>query len=262
LKLITFPGIRLHLAHLPPLTPRSMTLSLSIADIADAFPRYRVAFVVAEKLAVAPERPAALDALIRAREAKAREQWAGFELAGIPGVAAWRDAYKGFGIKQTRYRSSVERLVKNVLAGRDLTRVNAVVDLYNAVSLAHVLPLGADDLDQVASPFAFRYARPDDSFVDMADAVGGEEGAEPEAPKEGEVVYADATKVLCRRWNWRQDARSLIGPQTMRAIVTVQANGAGDVEAATGDLMDLIGRFCGGQSRTLILDQESRTAGL
>jgi hypothetical protein len=25
-------------------------------------------------------------------------------------------AYKGFGIKQTRYRSSVERLVKNVLA--------------------------------------------------------------------------------------------------------------------------------------------------
>lgn len=238
-----------------------MTLSLSIADIADAFPRYRVAFVVAENLAIVSERPAALDALIREREAQAREQWAGFELARIPGVAAWREAYKGFGIKQTRYRSSVERLVKNVLAGRELARVNTFVDLYNAVSLAHVLPLGADDLDRVNPPFAFRYARPDDSFVDMAD-VAGEDGAEPEAPKDGEVVYADATKVLCRRWNWRQDARSLIGPQTTRAIVTVQANGAGDVETAAADLVDLIGRFCGGQCRTVILDAGRRSADL
>jgi DNA/RNA-binding domain of Phe-tRNA-synthetase-like protein len=233
---------------------------LSIADIADAFPAYCVAFVIAEDLTTPAERPPALDALIHEREAQARERWAGFELARIPGVAAWREAYKAFGIKQTRYRSSVERLMKNVLAGRELARVNGFVDLYNAVSLAHVLPLGADDLDQVAPPFMFRYARPDDNFVDMADAAGGEEGAEPEAPKEGEVVYADATKVLCRRWNWRQDARSLIGPQTTRTIVTVQANGAGDVEAASADLVDLIGRFCGGQCRTAILNVGRRTA--
>jgi DNA/RNA-binding domain of Phe-tRNA-synthetase-like protein len=238
-----------------------MTFALSIADIAEAFPRYRVGFVVAENLTIAPERPAALEALIGEREAQARERWAGFELARIPGVAAWREAYKGFGIKQTRYRSSVERLVKNVLAGRELARVNAFVDLYNAVSLAHVLPLGADDLDQVAAPFAFRYARRDDSFVDMADAAG-EGGAEPDVPKEGEVVCADASKVLCRRWNWRQDARSLIGPKTTRAIVTVQANGAGDIEAGAADLAELIGRFCGGQCRTVILDEGRTTADL
>ena len=115
-------------------------MQISIADIAAAFPAYRVAAVAAEGLAIAPERPAALDALIREREAAARARWAGTELAQIPGIAAWRQAYKGFGIKQTRYRSSVERLVKNVLAGRDLARINAFVDLYNAVSLAHVLP--------------------------------------------------------------------------------------------------------------------------
>lgn len=239
-----------------------MPVLLSIADIAGAFPNYRVAFVLAENLTIVPERSAALDALIREREAQARERWAGFALVRIPGVAAWREAYKGFGIKQTRYRSSVERLVKNVLAGRELARVNTFVDLYNAVSLAHVLPLGADDLDRVTAPVAFRYARPDDSFVDMADAAGEDARAEPEAPKVGEVVYADATKVLCRRWNWRQDARSLIGPRTTRAIVTVQANGTGDVEAATADLVDLIGRFCGGRCRTAILDEGRRSADL
>ena len=103
--------------------------------------------------------------------------------------------------------------MKNVLAGRPLARVNAFVDLYNAVSLEHVLPLGADDLDRVTPPLAFRFAREGDSFVDMADAETGEP---PEAPKPGEVVYADADHVLCRRWNWRQDARSLITPATTR----------------------------------------------
>ena len=232
-----------------------MEFALSIAEIADAFPGYRVGIVVAEDLVFSAERPDALDALIRGRESAARARWAGVELARVPGIAAWREAYKGFGIKQTRYRSSVERLLKNVLAGRGLARVNGFVDLYNAVSLAQVLPLGADDLGAVASPFAFRYARSDDSFVDMADAaLEGDMAAEPEAPKPGEVVYADAAKVLCRRWNWRQDARSLIRPQTTRAIVTVQANGWGDVAAAMDDLVELIGRFCGGRCRTAVAD--------
>lgn len=234
-------------------------MQISIADITTAFPDYRVAVVVAEGLSIAPERPAALDALITAREEAARAQWDGTELAQIPGVAAWRAAYKGFGIKQTRYRSSVERLVKNVLAGRPLARVNAFVDLYNAVSLAHVLPLGADDLDKVVAPLGFRYAREGDSFVDMADSEAGEE---PEAPKAGEVVYADSDHVLCRRWNWRQDARSLITPGTTRGVVTLQANGAGDVAAAADDLIDLIGRFCSGHSRVAILDQARPNADL
>ena len=194
-------------------------MHISIADITNAFPDYRVAVVVAEGLTIAPERPRRARCADRASARRRRaRQWGGTELSQIPGVAAWRAAYKGFGIKQTRYRSSVERLVKNVLAGRPLARVNAFVDLYNAVSLAHVLPLGADDLDKVTPPLAFRYAREGDSFVDMAEA-----GEEPEAPKAGEVVYADAAHVLCRRWNWRQDARTLITPATTRAVVTVQA---------------------------------------
>jgi DNA/RNA-binding domain of Phe-tRNA-synthetase-like protein len=224
-------------------------MRVSITEIVEAFPVYRVAFGVAEGLTIAPERPSALDALIAEREAAARAEWGSTELSQIPGVAAWRAAYKGFGIKQTRYRSSVERLVKNVLADRPLARVNAFVDLYNVVSLAHVLPLGADDLDRVTPPLAFRYAREGDSFVDMA-----EEGEAPEAPKSGEVVYVDAAHVLCRRWNWRQDARTLITPATRRAVVTVQSNGAGDVAAAADDLMQLIGKYCGGNCRVVVLN--------
>jgi DNA/RNA-binding domain of Phe-tRNA-synthetase-like protein len=118
-----------------------------------------------------------------------------------------------------------------------------------------VLPLGADDLDKVTPPLAFRFTRDGDTFVDMAD--GAEAG--DETPKPGEVVYADACHVLCRRWNWRQDARSLITPDTTRAVVTLQQNGAGDVQAAADDLVDLIARFCGGACRVAVLDR-GRTA--
>jgi len=41
--------------------------------------------------------------------------------------------------------------------------------------------------------------------------------------------------VLCRRWNWRQDARTLVTPQTRRIVLTAQSNGSGDVEAAAAE---------------------------
>jgi DNA/RNA-binding domain of Phe-tRNA-synthetase-like protein len=228
-----------------------MPRTLSIADIAGRFPAFRVAVVVTEGLDIPAERPPELDRLIREREAAIRARFDGMELSTIPGVAAWRTAYKAFGIKRTSYRSSVERLVKNVLAGRPLPAINGFVDTYNAVSLTHVLCLGADDLDRVAGDLAFRMARPGDSFLDM----GAEASEDPnDPPKDGEIVYADSEKVLCRRWNWRQDARSVITPATRRAVVTVQANGAGDPAAAAADLAALIGRFCGGRSTVAVAD--------
>src|SRR5947199_9097222 len=67
-------------------TPQGTTVQISIADITSSFPDYRVAFVIAEGLTIAPQRPAALDALIAEREAATRERWGGMELSQIPGI--------------------------------------------------------------------------------------------------------------------------------------------------------------------------------
>jgi DNA/RNA-binding domain of Phe-tRNA-synthetase-like protein len=228
-----------------------MTLTASIADVAPRFPDFRAAVVVAENLTLSEERPADLNVMIGEREEACRHRWDGSELSEIPGVAAWRSAYKGFGIKKTSYRSSVERLVKRVKAGERLPVVNTLVDIYNAVSLTHVFCCGADDLDRIAPPVAFRFSKAGDSFIDMG-ADAGEDPNDP--PKEGEVVYADTRHVLCRRWNWRQDARTGITLQTRRAVITVQANGWGDLDAAVTDLTGLIGRFAGGACRVAVAD--------
>ncbi len=236
-----------------------MTVSLTIAELVETFPDFRGAVLVFDNLSIPAERPAGLGAEIAAREEGARTAYAGTDLSAIPGIAAWRAAYKGFGIRKTSYRCSVERLMKNALAGRPLPAVNGFVDAYNAVSLAAVACIGADDLDRASGPFAFRFARPGDSFVDMA-AEPGEDPNDP--PKEGEVVYAGAGHVLCRRWNWRQDARSLITPGTRRAILTIQTNGWGELEAAVEDARALVGRFCGGTVVAAVADRNRPTVSL
>ena len=225
---------------------------LAIAELTDRFPDFRVALVVAEDLSVGAARSALLQGEIEAIEEQCRRRWSGVELSAIPGVAAWRAAYKGFGVKKTSYRSSVERLIKRVVAGGALPPVNALVDLYNAVSLQAGLCLGCDDLDAIAGDLAFRFSRPDDTFVDM----GAEAGDDPnDPPKAGEVVYADSRHVLCRRWNWRQDARSAVSTRTRRAALTVQANGLGDVEDAADRVARLIERECAGRCRIVVADR-------
>ena len=234
---------------------------LSIADMTERFPDFRVAFVLAEPLTIAPKRSAALAREIAVAEEQCRRRWDGMELSAIPEVAAWRVAYKGFGVKRTSYRSSAERLIKRVVAGQPLPEINALVDLTNMVSLETGLCLGCDDLDKTSGDLVFRFSRPSDSFVDMGAVAGQDANEDPnDPPKDGEVVYADARHVLCRRWNWRQDARTAASPGTRRAVLTAQSNGVGDVEAAAGRLGKLIGRECEATCRVEVLDRARPTA--
>ncbi len=218
-------------------------MKIDISELGETFPEFQVAVVMCDGLQIDQRRSEELHDLIAAREEETRRRWVGVDLAEVPGIKVWREAYRRFGIKRTSYRSSVERLLKNCVAERALPNINAFVDIYNTVSLTHVLPLGADDLSFVTGNMSYRYSRDGDTFHDLAD--DGDPVDNP--PKEGEVVLADDEKILCRRWNWRQDARSLISCDTSQAVVVVEDNGCGTSEGAVEDLVDLLGYFCGGR---------------
>jgi DNA/RNA-binding domain of Phe-tRNA-synthetase-like protein len=124
-------------------------------------------------------------------------------------LEAWRDAYRAFGAKPQRTPCSAEALRKRALKDGRLPTVNAVVDLYNAISVRFALPIGGEDAGVYAgSPSLIR-------------AIGGEpfdtiqEGRPQIEPVDrGEVVWRDAQGVTCRRWNWRQGVRTRIGAHT------------------------------------------------
>jgi DNA/RNA-binding domain of Phe-tRNA-synthetase-like protein len=228
--------------------------TLTIAPILEAFPTYRVAVLIAEGLTVEADRGDALEAMIARAEADAAESHDPEDLGALPAIADWRKAYREFGIKQTKYRSSVERLLRSTVKGRGLPRISRPVDAYNLVSLTHLCPVGADDLDRVVGDTAFRFAAGTESFLPLGKADHGED-----PPKPGEVVYADAEKVLCRRWNWYQDGRSCVTEGTTRAIVTLQSLGSADVEAAATHLESLWRELCGASVRWRVADRDTPT---
>jgi hypothetical protein len=49
--------------------------------------------------------------------------------------------------------------------------------------------------------------------------------------------------------------RSLVTPLTRRAVVTVQANGVGDLDEAVADLRRLLGRFADAETNVTIADR-------
>jgi len=141
---------------------------------------------------------AGADAWLQRAETAARAAGA----APHPHVTAWRDAYRAFGAKPQRTPSSVDALWQRAIKG-GLPRVNWLVDLYNAISVLHVLPVGGEDVARFAG--ALRLVRaagtePFDTVKDGAPAT--------EYPERGEVVWADDLGVTCRRWNWRQGTRT------------------------------------------------------
>lgn len=229
------------------------TIHISIEDIADDFPDFEAAVILAQDMRIETDRSARLDTLIGEREAVCRQRFPDIPLSEIDGIAAWRDAYKRFGIKKTSYRSSVERLVKNVLAERRLPVINTFVDCYNAVSLRHVFPVGADDVGKIENEVSFRYSRDTDTFFPL-----GQAEAANDPPKSGEVVLASGSKVLCRRWNWYQDARSPITTGTKRALVTIQSQGNGELHEATDDLVALLAEFCGASCQVKMVSAADR----
>ena len=216
-------------------------VTLDIGELVGNFPTFRAGLVVATGLAIQGGRPAALDGFIAETETQVAGWMGDRELADIAELKSWRDAYKAFGVKKTSYRSSVERLLKNIQRGAGVPWVNTLVDAYNTVSVRCFMPIGADDLDRVTLPLAFRYARAGDSFIALGDAA-----QTPDPPKPGEVVYADAEKCLCRRWNWYQDARSAVSVGTTEAVLTVQTLTASraEVAAAAETLVRLIADCC------------------
>src|SRR4051794_15709338 len=58
---------------------------------------------------------------------------------------AWREAYRAFGAKPQRTPCSAEALRKRCERVGTVPETNAVVDLYNAISIRFAIPVGGED---------------------------------------------------------------------------------------------------------------------
>lgn len=97
--------------------------------------------------------------------ARLATQYAGRAPADIPGVAETRALFHQLDIDPTKTRPSSEALLRRVLQGKGLPRVNLAVDVCNLCSLEHQLPLGLYDRDLVRGAIRVRAGREGEGYA-------------------------------------------------------------------------------------------------
>jgi DNA/RNA-binding domain of Phe-tRNA-synthetase-like protein len=186
--------------------------------------------------------PDALRAEYAAEQAVVKARVGSTPLSELPSLAAWRAAFRAFGVDPTQYRSAAESLLRRLTKQGDILNINTLVDIGNLVSIRYGLPVAVFDLAQIVGGITVHFARGDEPFSDL----GSSESIHPEA---GEVVFTDEAGVVhARRWCWRQSAQSAARETTTDILVTIEAHherGQLDVEAAQADVLALLRQYAG-----------------
>ncbi|MFI1438394.1 B3/4 domain-containing protein [Streptomyces fructofermentans] len=219
-----------------------MTLPLTVSDEVRALaPGFTHVAVEAHGLVNGPSTDGTSE-LLDAAARRLAARTAGRAPHEDPHMAAWREVYTAFGSKPSRTRNSAEALARRALTDAGLPRVNLLVDLYNAVSVARLVPVGGEDLDRVRGGMRLVRAAGDEDFVTVA--VGEETVEHPAA---GEVVWLDDAGVTCRRWNWRQGPRTRLTGESTSAIFLLESLApAPEAEEAAVELAELLEKFSPG----------------
>jgi len=160
-----------------------------------------------------------------------------------PHIASWREIYRSFGTKPSDYRPSAEALVRRTIKTGKLPVINTAVDLYNVVSVKHIIPMGGFDADKVEGDIYLRVSDGGETFIPLG-------ASKQEETYSGEVVYADDTRILTRRWNFRDADETKITGETRNLVMFIDASPEiklESVESALDELFHLLEEACGGK---------------
>jgi DNA/RNA-binding domain of Phe-tRNA-synthetase-like protein len=208
-------------------------------QVRERWPDYHVLVVVAEGLDAKRFDLSQDSDPLASAEAFVREQGE-MDWTAHPHIADWMAAYAAFGAKPKRTSPSVLALIKR--AGTGLPRIDPVTDLYNAISVSHVLPIGGENLAAYVSAPRLEVAQGGEPFDTIESGEPATDAALP-----GEVIWRDEQGVTCRRWNWRQCVRTRIDGETRTALFLLEALGAMSDEellAAGAELTEGLRRLC------------------
>lgn len=187
--------------------------------------------------AVSVDGEASVDARVAALQRQALDRLDGNTEAALPEIRAWRQAFSRMALKPTQYRCASEALLRRLRQQGALPKLHPLVDLCNAASAAHALPVAAFDLARIEGVLTVRPAEGNEVYL----AFSGK----TEHPGEGEVIFADeANQVHARRWTNRQSALSAVSPKTQEVLIVIEGlhdQAANDVLRLQSALVHSIG---------------------
>ena len=205
--------------------PTSCTLpdgrNVSIAD--EAADRLSCGVIVMDPVVVDDGEGPARASELMAPDLQAR--YAGLEPSQIPALREARALYKSFNMDPSRHRPSSEALLRRMLKGQGLYRINNVVDACNLSSLTMVLPIGMYDLALVQGNVVLRTGLGNEEYpgirkgpVHLAGRLGLFDQAGP---------FGSPTS---------DSARTCVSPDTTAIMAVIMATAAFPVEQMAANL--------------------------
>ena len=219
------------------------------SEVLAKFPDYVRGVVIARGVDNSGEKQQLVE-LMRKVGQEATQNEALQDIKNHPRIAPWRQAYSDFGTNPNKFYCSIESLGRRARRGDQLPYINTLVALFNYFSMKHIVPSGGDDLDSAEGDLHLTLAKGDEPFTPL-----GSEAIE--YPPPGEVIYVDNSKVMCRRWNWRQGDQTKLSPATSNVAINVDCLppvSKNEAKAITGELAQLVREFCGGEVNYFLLD--------
>lgn len=165
-----------------------------------------------------------------------RHSLASRRLSEVESVARVRKLYRAVGIDPTKDRPSSERLLRRIIKGRPLPKLNTLVDTVNFASLQLQCPLGVYDWDKIEPPVIVRIGRPDEGYRSLSGN---------DVRLEGRLVLGDGEGLF---GNPSHDSeRSQVTLGTVRAMVIAWAPAEAPrsfLESVLAEVNQLAEEFC------------------
>lgn len=130
-------------------------------------------------------------------------------------IKGYRDKMTMIGKSVKKNLPTAEALIKNIQRRGSMSRVNPIVDIYNAEALHSFLAIGAHDFDKINEQIEFTRSERPDTFLPI--------GSEEKVVEVGDIVYRDTENVVAYL-DSRDSELYKITPETKNLLLIMQGN--------------------------------------
>lgn len=163
-----------------------------------------------------------------------------------PTFRAYRDFFWRIKVDPTKTRPAAEALIRRVLRGRPLPRINSLVDAYNLASMKSEIALASFDADELHGSLLMRFAVEGEEFLGIG-------MAKPVRLTGNEVVITDGEKLVAI-YPYRDAEQSKITNETRNVLLLacgVPGISEEKLRSAMKVTFEFVTRFCGGNVKPM-----------
>lgn len=158
------------------------------------------------------------------------------EIGNIKALSDSTQAYKILGIDPNRYRISSEALLRRIIKGKDLYRVNNVVDINNLISISSGYSVGSYDFEKIDTEVVYKIGEKSEIYK----AIGKEE------------ISVECFPVLCDKTgvfgtSFSDSERTMITEKTKKVFMVIyDFSSTTDLEMLLDNAGQLLEEFANG----------------